>query len=167
MGKDEILESALRVYLRNPKATVHEIAEEAGVSKSTIFYYFKNKSNLQKELLLYAIRKFSPWESTIEDAVRRWLRSTVENPGLTRLFYTLFDDLSKSDPEFVREVCERSFKRIAELLEREGFRNARDLATLLLAILDGLSLYAIYIDLDVTKCEDTILRMLERMKDEG
>jgi len=166
MGREDILEAALRVYLKNPKATVHEIAEEAGVSKSTIFYYFKNKGNLQKELLLYAIRKFSPWDSSIEDAVRRWLRSTVENPGLTRLFYTLFDDLSKSDPEFVRDVCERSFRRIAELLEREGFKNSKDLATLLLAILDGLSLYAIYIDLDVTKYEDTILKILGRMRDE-
>jgi len=162
-----LLEAALRVYLRNPKATVHEVAEEAGVSKSTIFYYFKNKNGLEKELLLYAIRKFSPWkEGSLENAIKRRLQFVKEYPGLARLIYTLFDNLSKTDPKFIEELRQRSFERIANLLEKEGYKNCKDLAILLLAFLDGLAMYSIYMDVDFSKYEDLILKAFRRLKNE-
>ncbi len=167
MGKEELLEAALRVYLRNPKATVHEVAEEAGVSKSTIFYYFKNKNNLEKELVLYTIRRFSPWkDGNLENAIRRRLQLTKEYPGLARLIYTLFDNLSKTDPKFIEEMRQRSFEKIANLLEKEGYRNCKDLAILLLAFLDGLAMYSIYMPIDFSKYEELILKAFRRLKDE-
>ncbi len=165
MKKEEILEAALRVYMRNPNATVHEVAEEAGVSKSTIFYYFKNKKGLEKELLVYAIRKFSPWrDDGLEGAIRRRLQFVKEYPGLARMVYTLFDNLSKTDPEFVENLRRRSFEKIAKLLEEEGYKNTEDLAILLLAFLDGLAMYSIYMDMDLPKYERLILKAFQGLK---
>ncbi len=167
MKKEELLEAALRVYLRNPNATVHEVAEEAGVSKSTIFYYFKNKNGLEKELLLYAIEKFSPWKaSSLEEAIKRRFQIMKEYPGLAKMFYTLLDNLSKNDPKFVEEIRQRSFSRIAKILEKEGFKDCYDLAIFLLASLDGIALYSIYMELDFSKFERMILEALRRLKDE-
>ena len=49
--RDKIIKSALRVFARNgyKKSPMNEIASEAGISKSLLFYYFRNK----KELYLY------------------------------------------------------------------------------------------------------------------
>ncbi len=167
MRKEELLEAALRVYLRNPKATVHEVAEEAGISKSTIFYYFKNKNGLERELLLYTIKKFSPWnESGLESAIKKRFEIMKNTPGLARMIYTLFDNLSKTDPKFIDELRSKSFERIAKLLEKEGYENSKDLAILLLAFLDGLAMYSIYMDIDYSKYEDLVLKAFRRLKNE-
>lgn len=167
MRKEELLEAALRVYLRNPKATVHEVADEAGVSKSTIFYYFKNKNGLEKELLLYIIKKFSPWnESGLENAIKKRFEIMKNCPGLARMIYTLFDNLSKTDPKFIDELRSKSFEKIAKLLEKDGYKNSKDLAVLLLAFLDGLAMYSIYMDIDYTKYEDLVLKAFRRLKNE-
>jgi len=43
MKKDELLEFALDVYTRKSNATVYNVAERAGISKSAVFYHFRNK----------------------------------------------------------------------------------------------------------------------------
>ena len=55
MLKAELAESLLRLMAEKPFAeiTVREIAEEAGISKSLLFHYFRNK----KELYLYLWEK--------------------------------------------------------------------------------------------------------------
>ena len=165
MRKEDLLEAALRVYLRNPNATVHEVAEEAGVSKSTIFYYFKNKNGLERELLLYAINKFSPWKaSSLEEAIKRRFQVMRDHPGLAGMFYTLLDNLSRNDPKFIEDLRQRSFNRIAKILEKEGFKNCYDLAIFLLASLDGIALYSIYMEMDLSKFENLILEAFRRLK---
>ena len=164
MKKDELLEYALDVYTRKPNATVHDVAERAGISKSAVFYHFRNKRELEKELLLYAIRKFSPWEAGLGEAVKSWLRVMKDNPGLSRLFYTLFERLNEAEPGFVKDLCEKSFRKVAEVVEREGIKDSYRVAVLLLALLDGLALYSMYLGVDVTEFEDLVLKMLEGLK---
>ncbi len=167
MKKEELLEHALKVYLRNPKATVSEVAEEAGISKSTVFYHFKNKKELEKELLLYTIRKFTPWsEDSLEKAVKKRLEIMKSVPGLARMTYALIDNLSKTDPKFIDELRKRSFEKVAKLLEKEGYKNCDDLAVLLHAFLDGLAMYSIYIDIDFSKYESLILKAIRGLKNE-
>ena len=165
MKKDELLEFALDVYMRKPNATVHDVAERAGISKSAVFYHFRNKRELEKELLLYAIRKYSPWGSSLDKAVKSWLRVMEDNPGLSRLFYTLFERLNEAEPEFVKDLCEKSFRKVAEVVEREGIKDGYRVAVLLLALLDGLALYSMYLGMEVTEFEDLVLKMLEGLKD--
>jgi AcrR family transcriptional regulator len=167
MMKERILESALDVYLKKPNATVFDVAEKAGISKSTIFYYFKNKNGLEKELLLYAIKKFTPWKgSNLEEAVKKRLRLVKDNPELARMFYTLINNLNKTDPEFVKDVCNKSFRKVSEILKKEGIKDEDKVTVLLLAMLDGLAMYNLFIDIDVTEFEDVVLKILRCMKEE-
>jgi len=168
MRKEDLLEAAFRVYLRNPRATVHEVAEEAGVSKSTIFYYFKNKCGLEKELMMYVIKKFSPWreDNDLESAIKSRFELMKRYPGLARMTYTIIDNLSKTDPEFIEELSKRSFERISKMLEREGFSNPKELAIILHAFIDGLAMYSMYIDLDLDLCSDLVLKAIRGLKNE-
>ena len=52
--RNTIIKAALRVFSRNgyKKSPMNEIASEAGISKSLLFYYFKNK----KELYMYLVQ---------------------------------------------------------------------------------------------------------------
>ena len=167
MKKEDLLEAALKAYMKNPNATVNEVAREAGVSKSTIFYYFRSKTDLEKELLLYAVKKFSPWkDSGIEEAIRRRLRLSKENPEVSRMIYALFENVKRSDPEFISHVCLRSFEKLGEVLRREGFRDSTRVAILLRAMLDGLAMYSLYTDIDLTEFEDLILKVLRCLRDD-
>jgi len=167
MKKEDLLEAALKAYMKNPNATVNEVAREAGVSKSTIFYYFRSKTDLEKELLLYAVKKFSPWkDSGIEEAIRRRLRLSKENPEVSRMIYALFENIKRSDPEFISHVCLRSFEKLGEVLRREGFRDSTRVAILLRAMLDGLAMYSLYTDIDLTEFEDLILKVLRCLRDD-
>ncbi len=167
MRKEDLLEHALRVYLRNPKATVSEVAEEARISKSTVFYHFKNKKELEKELLIYAIRRFTPWgEERLEEAIRKRFEAMKRVPGLARMTYALIDNLSKNDPGFIKELTKKSFKRVSELLEKEGFENSKDVAIFLHALLDGIAMYSMYIDVDYDKFEKFVLKALKGLKED-
>ncbi len=169
MKREELLEHALRVYLRNPKATVSEVAEEAGISKSTVFYHFKNKKELEKELLIYAIRKFTPWrEEKLVEAIRKRFEVMKSVPGLARMTYALIEDLSKNDPEFIKELTRRSFERISELLKKEGFEDSKNVAIFLHAMLDGIAMYSMYIDnIDYDRFEKLVLKALKGLKEDG
>lgn len=58
--QDRILNAALEVFAKNPykKAPTSEIAAKAGISKSLLFHYFRNKKELYLFLFDYVI-KFS------------------------------------------------------------------------------------------------------------
>ena len=53
--QDRIINAGFRVFSRNSykKSPVQEIAQEAGISKSLLFFYFRNK----KELYLFLWKK--------------------------------------------------------------------------------------------------------------
>lgn len=53
--KNQIINAGFRIFAQNTykKAPVAEIAKEAGISKSLLFYHFKNK----KELYLFLWKK--------------------------------------------------------------------------------------------------------------
>ncbi len=71
--QDRILNAALEVFAKNSykKAPTSEIAEKAGISKSLLFYYFRNKKELYLFLVDYVIEfsmklvnRSKVWEKT-------------------------------------------------------------------------------------------------------
>lgn len=55
--RDRIINAALEEFGKYPfdKASTNNIVKNAGISKGTLFYYFKNKENLFDYLLLFTI----------------------------------------------------------------------------------------------------------------
>ncbi len=167
MMKEKILEAALEVYLENPKATVHDVAEKAGVSKSTVFYYFGNKKGLEKELLLYAIRKYAPWQcETLEDAIREKLKIVSHDKRIPKMFFYLIDGIYQTDPEFIEELTNKAIEKVGKLLKKEGICSTR-MALLLMAMLDGIAMYSIYGYLKPEEYRDMSKFIVELMKAYG
>ncbi len=165
--KEKILEAALEVYLENSNATVHDVAEKAGISKSTVFYYFGNKKGLEKELLLYAIKKYSPWEcETLEEAIKEKIKIINKDNRVPKMFFYLIDDLYQTDPEFISELLNRGVEKVSKLLEKEKICN-REIALLLMAMLDGIAMYSIYGYLKLDEFEDIAKFLVNIVKSYG
>jgi len=162
--KENILKAALEVYLDNPNATVHDVAEKAGVSKSTVFYHFKSKKNLEKELLMYALRVYAPWNcETLEEAIKTKLEIIGKDRKIPRLFFYLLDTMNRNDPKFVEELVERAIEKVSRLLRKEGVCSSR-IAMLLMAMLDGIAMYTAYGYLKPEEYVDTAKLMVELIK---
>ncbi len=167
MVKEKILEAALEVYLENSNATVHDVAEKAGISKSTVFYYFGNKKGLEKELLLYAIKKYSPWEcETLEDAIKEKIRIVQEDRRVPKMFFYLIDGLYQSDPQFIEDLIEKGIEKVSKLLEKEKICS-KQVALLLMAMLDGVAMYSIYGFLKLKDFEKIAKFLVELVKRYG
>lgn len=110
------------------RVTIEEVAERAGVSKVTIYTYFKSKSGLIRELVAetYRARK---------TAIEALIHSDVPFPDKVNALVLQKSDASASDSgEFLRQIVEHPAWRnqpveeldalITELMEqgkREGF----------------------------------------------
>jgi AcrR family transcriptional regulator len=55
-GRENLLKAALRVFAKNGfrKTTLDDIAREAGIAKSTLYNYFKDKADIYLQVCLYA-----------------------------------------------------------------------------------------------------------------
>ena len=142
--KEKILEAALEVYLEKPNATVHEVSERAGISKSTVFYYFGSKKGLEKELLLFAIKKYAPWQcDTLEEAIKAKLDIISKDRRIPKMFFYLLDGIYQTDPEFIEKIVRRAEEKVGALLKKEGIHDEK-IPLLLMALLDGIAMYSIY-----------------------
>jgi|GEM_PF-3687789 len=66
-----IVRAALSAYARHGlDATTRQIAEEAGIGKTTIYEYFKNKEDLQNEAFLYLMSGMENAHQSIHEIAR-------------------------------------------------------------------------------------------------
>lgn len=90
-----IFDAALQVFQRKglAGARMQEIADEAGINKSMLHYYFRSKELLFKEVFLLSFKQFIasvvpvlnqeiPWEEKIPLLVEHYILSIQKNPDL-------------------------------------------------------------------------------------
>jgi TetR/AcrR family fatty acid metabolism transcriptional regulator len=106
--RKEIIEAAIAVFSRTGyhRATIKEIADEAGVGKGTVYEYFESKEDLflhMSEYLyeLYMLSQRAALESIDdpEEQIRSLIASTLANAamwtGLTYLFIDMWSELDR------------------------------------------------------------------------
>jgi AcrR family transcriptional regulator len=149
---------------------MEEIAKNAGVSKGTIFYYFKNKNNLESELLSYSIEKYFSWIygeprdcKTLEKIVRKALKIAKDNPRLTMFWYYVFEkEIFSGNTQFARQLYDEMLEFLTLLLEDMGIDKPEQTAIILMAMLDGISIYSLFIpELDVDEIGNLILEFVK------
>lgn len=56
-SKQEILDTAIAVFVNNPSASLSEVVKKAGVGRATLYRYFPTREALIKEIALLAIQQ--------------------------------------------------------------------------------------------------------------
>ncbi len=163
LRKQQILLAALRVFARRgfQRATLREIAQEAGIGKSTIYEYFQSKTHLFQELTDFLFRNLEqatygalprdlPPEEKLCQTLRAFARFMVQMPYGTpeetlAIITDIFAESVRQGTVDLRPVYERERGAlealVAEGIQQGVFRPDLDpasVASLILAVLDGL-----------------------------
>ena len=132
--RQRILNAGYRVFSRNSykKSPVGEIAQEAGISKSLLFHYFRNKQELYLFLWDTAaevtLRQLEAWgcyeKEDLFDMMYSGMKAKAqimrEYPDLAAFTIRAFYD--EKDPAVCSEVHERYQKHLAGRAARELLR---------------------------------------------
>ena len=113
-----ILEAAKRVFIRKgyDGARMQEIADEAGINKALLHYYFRNKDTLFDSIFLNAFASFIPnigatimsdkqFEEKLKTIIDTYIDMLIANPFL---------------PSFVLQEINRNPNRIIDILHGWG-----------------------------------------------
>jgi|Deesub1362B_J571_1020462.scaffolds.fasta_scaffold00029_79 AcrR family transcriptional regulator len=168
MVKERILDSAFQLYMSKPpyEVTVEEIANKAGVSKSLIFYHFKNKDNLVEEVAIYGTRKFliEGEIESISDLIDLGFSTlTGRKPLLEFSMYVAEVIAKRKRFERFRELFKEIMEQVINpLFVKEGIKEPEKTALLISAMLDGLSLYHYLFNIeDIVEYKKIVLEFID------
>ena len=176
--KERIIAAAYRVLGEQgyDKASMKEIAKEAGVAQGLINYYFRSKEELLFALFrqesarfcgqLEEINKMPVSEHFIRDAMRFAMNVVEESPELHRLRFELFA-IGLRSAQGRREIADsmqdgraQAISAMERLPLHDGV-NREAVASILVAVLDGLALQLMADDsMDGKAVYDTLADML-------
>ena len=150
--KEQILDAAIRLLKEQPDVTLAEVACASGVSKGTLYYHYKSRT----ELYLDIGERY--WDKLC-DSLLAWVDNPNKNTALPRLVryaisYGVFDesgpirlhlfaDAISSDDSEVRDALIRQYTRFQSILrdrilQRRPGADGENLAWMMLALIDGL-----------------------------
>jgi len=143
--KEKMLNLAMYILAKNPKASLNEIAEAAEVGRATLFRYFKSRKQLLHELVLEADNKL---ENATRPIIERNLDAgqTLEEyirvlVPLGASFHFLNSEQTSSEVSGLEDLYKNQFRRLKDLsgrLKSEGIV-ARDVPLAwIAAVLDNL-----------------------------
>lgn len=161
------------------KSTIKKIAEEAGVQPGILHHYFKDRDEIIEELvdkfvddltLIYMVelRKYKDPKTRFSKGIDFMFGAESMNEDQSRFFYNCWAEaklnprLSKAFTRYYRRLRENVVKYMVEtgVSSALSSREAEDLASMLLAIQDGVDLQW---DMDREKVD--LKRMSQMTKD--
>lgn len=152
--KTRILETALEIYTSKPPqmVTVDEVADAVGVSKGLIFYHFKSKDNLEKEVAYHMFNKlfaeFIKEIHNVDDLIDVSVDNFINLPHVMSFFaYISGKVLHSGDFELFKGFYEDIDKMVVPLFEKEDIKDPAITATAIMAMFDGLALYSMFYDI--------------------
>lgn len=121
MAKDTeklILETARKHFVQNgyAGARMQEIADEAGINKAMLHYYFRSKEKLYHEIIVQTLNHIIPkfaqavasegsfWER-MENVIDTYTSVLIENPDIP---FFIMSELSQQRERFVEELKNRA-----------------------------------------------------------
>jgi len=127
--KDAVMKAAIEIFSKKgyPSATIREIAAKAGVSIGTIYFYFKNKAEILKEMFMrmdhIPIESFIESKGNIsetkvfEEICRHSLEFTARDFKLIMLFFNESINSAKLSDFFFNEFY-KSIVDLSKLFEK-------------------------------------------------
>jgi len=140
--QEKIITAALKEFTKNGyrTASTNQIVENAGISKGSLFYYFKTKKDLYKYLVEYSIdyvteEYLNKIDFTEEDLIKKYrkmskqkLRAYTSNPHVFNFLGTIYlqqDKIELPDNLMKKliETKQQGFSKIFNNLDRSLFRD--------------------------------------------
>lgn len=137
--------------------SLQDVADEAGVSKAILPYYFASKENLMLQTMRWVlarvaqrIREAVVGADTAEEKVSAMLDTIFVGPESNRMFYLVFFDFlgyaARSDKfgdvsATFHEICNGLYAEVVRLGQEEGVFHERDegeAAAVVRALVDGM-----------------------------
>jgi AcrR family transcriptional regulator len=179
--REQILESALKLFISKgyENSTVDEIAEQAGLSKGSIYWYFKSKLEILfeltdrfmaggQQLLVKLIESEGYGTAALYKAHREIYEFTMQS-SQRQLVYQL-DTLAGTYPEIRERLVayhrgwdETISQQINNAIQQGDFRavNAQHVAQAINALYDGLCMRSrMEPDMDVVATIETVTRLI-------
>src|ERR1700744_5511642 len=128
--ESQIFDAALKVFQKKglSGARMQEIADEAGINKSMLHYYFRSKEQLFSQIFLQSFKRFTgsvlpllndtnTWEEKIPTIIEHYANVMQNNPDLamfvinelrqnTQGFIEIFQQTSFLETVFIKQVVE-------------------------------------------------------------
>lgn len=137
--RDEILRAAQNAFLKYgiEKITLDDIAQECGIKKTALYYYFKSKDELMAEMILLKINEFEvnlkeavDNEDNVREKLRTYMKMKInlmqENTPFIKLFEK--EGLSLKAKEFMLEhkarIMETDFSLVKSVI-KQGIKNKK------------------------------------------
>ena len=130
--EEKILEAAKKVFVRKGKSAtrMQEIADEAGINKSLLHYYYRSKERLFGAVFKFAFSRFAPRMIKILDTdknifevleifINNYINLIKKNPFIPMF---ILGEINKKDASFVINVIRNSGINIIifeKLVEKE------------------------------------------------
>jgi AcrR family transcriptional regulator len=123
----EIIDAVRRVIVRNGfrKTSMEKVAEEANISKGTLYLYFKNKEDLVRkaterghEEMARAIEKLTQDTITPDNAIATYVRAMLEFCDQNEILFRAMDARPDSDGEKSATSVNRRIDHYVSILER-------------------------------------------------
>ena len=148
--EDKILKSATSVFIRKGKAgaSMQEIANEAGINRTLLNYYFRSKDKLFEKIFISVFLKFipslieklyseKPILNRIEDVIDYYFLMLIDNPHIPVF---ILQELSSNPERMVRNIREKglnpsSFLSILSMEMEKGNLRKMDPRTLMVNLL--------------------------------
>jgi TetR/AcrR family transcriptional regulator len=117
--ENQIFEAALKVFQKKglAGARMQEIADEAGINKSMLHYYFRNKEQLFGQIFMQSFKKFiggilptlnedNTWEEKIPKVIDHYIQVMQNKPDLA---FFVINELRQNADGFLNVVKDNSF----------------------------------------------------------
>lgn len=156
--------------------TMDQIAEAAGIAKSTIYYsYFNGKLDLAKSILVDEINNFLDSLNQLIDVnglkptdigrnmIDAWITSLNENKLFWQMVFRSMAEPQLS--EVIKKEFKEKYQQITEitalLFTQSGTANPNKRATLLLATIDGMMYQSLFLNriLDIDGIKDYLIQL--------
>ena len=120
--REKVLNLAMHVLAKNPKASLNEIAEAAEVGRATLFRYFKSRKQLISELIVEADNKLETATKPIleknlnaRDTLEKFVKVLVP---LGASFHFLNSNQIYAEDSGIDELYRNQLMRLRELSKR-------------------------------------------------
>ncbi|MGH1339948.1 MAG: TetR/AcrR family transcriptional regulator [Nannocystales bacterium] len=158
-GKQKLFDAAVTLFESQGyfATSVEQITAEAGVSKGLVYNYFSSKEELLVALIVDATEKMTevgsvldteqPIAQSLETFVDEFFGFLRSQRRFLRLQLTLLiaPELRQSVAQPLRERAQQLLGLVQRWFRRAGVAQAKSKARVLLALLDGIALHALFI----------------------